>query len=137
MSDVATLANAEQLTAKTKRRYKFETLPISGLKVRIQSLMAGEISRYQGATYNNKGDGLKMARLEDAERRLIVLCLVDTAGNRILSNSHTGDLAGWDGADASYLYTACAEHTGIKTEDIERLVVEGMAKNSSETAGEE
>jgi len=119
------LANVQQLFAPRVRRYKELTLPISGLRVRIQSLTEREVSAFQAATITASGTGLKRSKLEDANRRFIALCLVDGAGNRLLNDSHVSALAEWDGADSSYLYNECAAHAGLKTEDIE-----GLTKNS-------
>ena len=121
------LASAEQLFAPCKRRYKTITLPVSGLAVRIQSLTEREVSRFQSATIAQNGTGFKKAKLEDASRRLVVLCLVDGAGNRILNDSHIAKLADWDGADMAFLYNECTSHVGLKSEDIE-----GLVKNSEE-----
>ena len=117
------LATTDQLIgAGGRRRYRRETLPISGLLVRIQSLTERELSQYQSAVIASSGAKLQRARLEDASRRLIVRCLVDEAGNRLLADSHVGRLADWDAADTAYLYEACAAHVGVNRTDIEDLV---------------
>jgi len=118
------LANAAQLFSpgELKRRFKTLSLPTSGLKVRIRSLSERELSHYQTATVANRGVGLKRSRLEDANRRLIALVLVDAAGNRLLSDSQVGKLAEWDSADSSFLYDEAAAHVGIKEGEIEDLV---------------
>lgn len=127
------LANADQLFGKKlQRRHETLTLPISGNKVRIRSLSERELSAYQAATVSANGTGLRRNRLEDANRRLIVLCLVDGAGNRICNDNHVRKMENWDAADTSYLYEQCAEHVGVRTEDIEDLV-----KNSESTTDEE
>ena len=127
MTDNNHLASEEELFGKKPaRRYCELTMPISGHRVRIQSLTERELSRYQMATLASSGTGLKRSRLEDANRRLIVLCLVDSAGNRLLNDSHLERLAEWDAADTAYLYDQCASHCGINRQDIEDL-----AKNSA------
>lgn len=123
------LASVEQLfSGKLKRRYKVVELPVSEHKVRIQSLSESEVSEYQAATVASSGMGLRRERLKDSNRRLIVLCLVDQAGNRILGKSHIAKLAEWDGADAGFLYNECVTHCGLNRDDIEDLV-----KNSEGT----
>jgi hypothetical protein len=127
--NVEALAGVEQLFgARPKRRYAELTLPIAGHRVRIQSLTERETSEYQAAVLSRTGQmgSYSRQRLLDASRRLIVLCLVDTAGNRILNDTHVEQLAEWDAADTGYLYEECAKHVGLKTADIEEL-----AKNSS------
>ncbi len=121
MSNTATLATVDELFAPAPRRHKEVDMPVSGARVRIQSLTERETSRYQAQTLAKTGT-LKLSKLEDANRRLIVLCLVDGAGNRILNDSHMVKIAEWDSADASHVYRECAEHTGLNTDDIEDLV---------------
>jgi len=127
----ATLASADQLFAPAKRRHKAITLPVSGHAVRIQSLTACESARYSAQTLAKNGS-FKMSKLEDAERRLIVLCFVDDDGNRILNDRDMIRLGDWDSADATHAYKECAAHTGINTDDIE-----GLAKNSEKTTVED
>jgi len=128
MSENNGLATVEQLMAAIgKRRFKELTLPTSGLRVRIRSLTERELSQYQSATIASGGTGLKRSRLEDATRRLIVLCSVDRDGNLLLKDVDLPRLADWDAADTSFLYEECAKHCGINRSDIEDLV-----KNSEE-----
>ena len=128
MSEGNELATAEQLMATTgRRRYRELTLPTSDLRVRIRSLTERELSRYQSVTIASSGTGLKRSKLEDASRRLIVLCLVDGDGNQIFTDADVPRLADWDAADTSYLYDEGAKHCGINRQDIEDMV-----KNSEE-----
>ena len=120
-NEATTLATAEELFAPAKRRYKTTTLPVSGKSVRIQSLTERETSLYESQALTKKGD-IKISKLEDANRRLIVLCLVDGAGNRILNHTHAARIGEWDSADAKHLYKECATHTGINTDEVEELV---------------
>ena len=115
------LANAEQLFAPCKRRYKLIKLPVAGHYVRIQSLTERETAAHSTQTLAKSGN-YKLSKLEDAARRLIVMCMVDGAGNRILNYTHMEKIAEWDSADAAFLYKECAAHTGVNTEDIENLV---------------
>lgn len=128
-----TPAGVDALFAPRTRRHKYETLPISGLSVRIQSLTEAELSRYEMAVVGTSDKAIaRQARIEDAGRRLIVLCLVDTAGNRILNDSHNKLLAEWDAADSNYLYNACAAHVGLRRSDIEELVKNSERTNAAE-----
>jgi hypothetical protein len=123
MSETNGLATAEQLMAVAgKRRYYELTLPTSKLRVRIRSLTERELSKYQTATIASAGTGIKRSRLEDATRRLIVMCLVDGEGNQVFTDADVPKLADWDAADTSCLYDDCAKHCGINRQDIEDLV---------------
>jgi hypothetical protein len=132
MSEENGLATANQLfNSVGRRRYEELTIPTSGLRVRIRSLTELELSRYQSATIASTGTGLKRSKLEDASRRLIVLCLVDGEGNPLLRDRDVARLAEWDSADTSFLYEECAKHCGINRQDVGELV-----KNSEETPGD-
>lgn len=120
------LATRDQLFAPAARRYATVQLPTSGLTVRIQSLTERERTAFQAALITRTGD-TNRERLLDAGRRLIVLCLVDGAGNRMLNDSDVQKLADWDSADTEFLYAECGRHTGLggKSDEVER-------KNGSE-----
>lgn len=126
-------ATREQLlTAGGKRRFRDVTLPVSELKVRVQSLTEKELSAYQGAVVRAGGRTqiqYIQQRLLDAGRRLIGMCLVDGEGNRMLMDNEIDRLGEMDSADSQHLYTECANHCGINLDDIEEL-----AKNSAAMA---
>lgn len=134
MGDTNGLVTADELRAsggKVARRFKeHNPLPVNEMKCRIQSMTAGELSQWQMAVHGTRGQAVR-ARLEDAERRLFVHCLVDGDGNRLLGNNETDIFLGWDSLDSADLYNACAAWCGINRDDIEALV-----KNSSETTAE-
>jgi len=132
MSEQAkTLATTEQLLSPSKRRrYDTVELPVSGLTVRIQSLTELEVNNYQMAVVGQRQARYQRDRLRDATRRLIVLCVVDAVGNRLLSDKHVKRLAEWDAADTQVLYDACAKHVGLNTDDIDQLIEEA-GKNSA------
>ena len=114
---------------KLVRRHRDYTLPIMRSTVRIQSLSERELSTYQAQTYSSDGRRLRPDRMASANARLIILCVVDQAGNRILGNQHIAKIADeWDSADSNALYTACSKFVGI-SEDAEGSLV----KNSEET----
>lgn len=123
------LATRDQLFAPAARRYATVQLPTSGLTVRIQSLTERERTAFQAAFITRTGD-TNRERLLDAGRRLIVLCVVDAAGNRLLNDGDIQKLADWDAADTQFLYAECGKHTGISgnPDEAER-------KNGSEPTG--
>lgn len=119
-----TYATREQFLAKARRRFKDVTLPVSGLTVRIRSLMEGEKEAYEAEMLTTKGE-VRFNRLVNVRRRLVVLCLVDENGDPILSKEDVDALKDLDGADLAHLQEECAVHCGFKAGDIEAL-----AKNS-------
>lgn len=133
MSEQNGFASAEELlqAAKKGRRYKAVPLPACGLKSRIQSLKEDELSWYATQVVSKTGRGTVMGRIEDATRRLLVLCMVDQAGNRLFSSDDTDKLRGWDSLDTQTLYNEITSHIGLGRDDIEAMV-----KNSSGTPAE-
>ena len=125
-------ASVEQMfnDGGTKRRYKTVALPISGHRLRIQSLSEKDFSDYQGFFLGK--DGLPVAaRLKQANRIFISMCVVDDDGNRIITGEYVAKLEEWDAADTQHLYTECSRHAGISTDDIEELVknLEGIPES--------
>jgi len=128
-------ATAEQLTNVVhKRRFGEVDLPILGVTVRFQSMTEDEYSQYESAVLALKGGGLRKAKLEDANRRFLVLCLVDGDGNRLFADKQVDEFKKWDMADIKILYKACSEHCGISESDIEDLVKNSDAMNASDSA---
>lgn len=123
------LALRDVLIKPVARRYVNLTLPASGYEVRIRSLTERERSAYESQLLNAKGDVLK-SKLEEAKRRLICLCLVDDAGNRILSDSDADNLLEWDGSDTAAAYDVIFSHCGFQKRDIEDLVKNSVATNA-------
>lgn len=122
------LATAEDLfSAPLARRYETVWLPVKQLWVRIRSLSEAELSAFQMASMNAKGE-TQLARIEDGNRRLMALCVVDAAGNRLVSDDQAGKFRDWDSLDSQALYNACLAHVGMRRSDIEAL-----SKNSEET----
>lgn len=125
MSEGNGYASREQFLAAAKRRFKDVTLPVSGHKVRIRSLMEGEKEQYEAEMLDKKGGGFRKDMLLNARRRLVVLCLVDENGDQILNNSDLAALKQLDGADMATLQEECQTFVGFKEGDIE-----GLVKNS-------
>lgn len=127
-------ATREQLfdASSGKRRFADVELPVSGLKVRIRSLMESELSDYQLAAVQTSTRGVQVRdeRMRDANRRFIAACLVDKDGRLLLDKGEYNKLAGMDSVDSQHLYNECAKHTGVNRDDIEALV-----KNSETIAG--
>jgi hypothetical protein len=122
MSNENGFASLDDLfAAPPRRRFTTVVLPISGHKLRIRSLTERELSAYQTTTVAASG-GPRRERLNDAARRMIVLCVVDTDGNRLMTDQHIAKLADWDAADTNHLYQECAKHVGVSQVDVEDLV---------------
>lgn len=99
-----------------KRRYASIDLPVSGLTVRYQSLSEAEQSAYEMATWTRNDDGTLVRNDEAVGRnrsRLIVLCVVDEGGNRMLTDADLPQVDLLDGADTRALYQVLQEHCGM------------------------
>lgn len=119
------VATKEQLLElKGKRRYRNVSLPVANLDVRIQSLTERELSHYQTAVLTGQSgkQSLNRARLLDATRRLIGMCVVDDGNRRMFEDADLDAIAGWDALDTQALYEACTSHCGISRDDVEDLV---------------
>lgn len=113
-----------------KRRFCEVELPISGFRLRLQSLTEKDYSNYQAFFLDKKGNPVP-ARLKQANRIFISMCVVDSDGNRFIIGDKVEALEEWDAADTHYLYNECSKHAGISRDDIE-----GLVKNLEETQGE-
>ena len=125
--ELLVLATVDELFHdRSPRRYQELTLPVSGKRIRFQSLYEDELSAYQAVTMSSRG--FRRSRLEDANRRLLTLCLVNAQGRRLLTAKQADKFKLWDAADSQVAYDAVIKHVGINREDIEDLI-----KNSEKT----
>ncbi|MGA2035880.1 MAG: hypothetical protein ABSG68_26835 [Thermoguttaceae bacterium] len=121
------LLSRDDLMKPLARRYKtVGPLPVRGGYCRLQSLSEREASAYEAASYDR--GTLVRARMEDANRRYLAMCLVDQAGNRLLGPGDAAKLADWDRADMVFLYSEAVAHVNAK-----RPALEDVEKNSEKT----
>jgi hypothetical protein len=128
----ATAANQDILTGietlfppsqATRRRYKNVTLPVNGFTLRIQSLTEREKSNYEASVWKPGKTGQEMdpAKIKTSGLRLAILCVVDSAGNRLLNDTHLVKMQDWDALDTEHLHKECNRHVGIGTTAVEDL----------------
>lgn len=114
MSDVAT---RETFLTGCRRRYGTLILPVAGITVRFQSLNAGEMAAYDMEAWTRDEEG-KLTRndaaVANAGARLIVACLVDGEGSRLLCDGDLEQVELLDAADMETLYEELRRHTGIE-----------------------
>jgi len=120
----------ELVKTPRNRRYHNVPLPILDKTVMIRSLTDRELTTYQAETVDRERK-FKAGKLEDANRRLIALCVVDpTSREPMFTAQRIGLLSDWDAADTAVLFDACTKHVGIDAEDIAELVrIRDSAKN--------
>lgn len=113
----ATIDDLLAISQQAKRRYRDVTLPVSGLKVQIQSLTEREKSEFETEALNRSGTGTSLSKVKNARRRFIQKCCVQPR----IEPEHIELLGGIDGADLGHLHSVCAEHVGWDEEDISKL----------------
>ncbi len=114
----------DEFLASKDRRYT--VVPVLGKKYRIRSLSEAEKSAFETDLYND-GKGTPRERMLRAKPNLMVLCLVDAEGNRLLRDGDAAEIGEVDGLLTSKIYDAAWIHCGFAKDDVENL-----AKNSPE-----
>ncbi|MEO1063749.1 MAG: hypothetical protein AAFZ07_20215 [Actinomycetota bacterium] len=104
-----TTLTRESLLAPAKRRYRYVPLPIKGGTARIRSLTQLEREKYEADIVDPKSNRPR----SDADRHLLVRCLVDEEGERLFGDDETRLLADNDAGDLALVYAACVEHCGL------------------------
>jgi len=122
------LATKQNLLGMTKRR--FTTVDVADSEYRIRSLTENEKSEYEAAVMTDKAE-FSVAKMKRQRIRLLLLCLVDDEGNRLLDDADARMLGQVDGMVTTALFDACRKHVGFESGDIEAL-----AKNSASSPGD-
>lgn len=114
-------SRSDFLGSTCERRYREVTLPISGKRVRIQSLSELERARYEAALIDGNGRRIA-ARVRDQRARLICLCLVDERGDRLLHDTDVDAVLARDSHDDGYLYDQIFDLVGLANPGVEDAV---------------
>jgi len=112
MSETNGFASREFLLGGYAPSFREVELPDGG-KVRIRNLPAGERDKYVLASRNLKTGGQEIKGLETATARLIVLCVVDSQGNRLFSRDDIAQLQEQDPSIQDAIYAAAAKFCGL------------------------
>ncbi len=120
-----------------KRRYGEFTMPSTGEVFRYRSLSEREFAAFEMDSLKETDDGLRTdeQRLEDARQRLIVLCLCDDNGERLLTDADTDAIGEKDARDTGALYDALREHCGI-AKRVREAQLRATKKNSKRVTDE-
>lgn len=112
----------ESLLKKAERRYEEFELSINGetSTCRIRSLTERERSDYESAMQTAIGKK-RDARMRDAKRRLIVLCVVDENNEPMLKYEDIHELESIDSRVTSTIFDRCVDLVGFGSDDIEDL----------------
>lgn len=110
------------LALKGKRRFMpVEGLSELGLSARMRSLSELERSRYESQFLDRKTGSVIVDRLKQAKVELMVLCLVDDAGEVIFSGEHVPGLLDIDSAIVNRIYDQIRAFVGFDKGDVEKL----------------
>ncbi len=101
--------------APCPRRYGTFQMPTTGQTVRYRSLSEAEFSDFEMALYTRDEEGLRTDddRHKDMRGRLIILCVCDAAGERILNDGDVAAIGQLDAGDTGALYDVLREHCGL------------------------
>ena len=118
------LATREQLLKPAPRRYVEITLPVSGQRVRIQSLLEGEKSFHEASVqFDEKGERRSaLDRVETSKPLMICATLVDESGKLLLGDDDIDAVADMDGKDVAAIYDVAWEHCGFAPTDVETIL---------------
>tara|TARA_B100000530_G_scaffold206897_1_gene132228 strand:- start:2550 stop:2939 length:390 start_codon:yes stop_codon:yes gene_type:complete len=114
MATTIEIAGRDALLGMTKRRYA--EIKCGDVTFRLQSLTEAEKSRFEKSILTAKGK-IK----DDARRRLLVATLVDSDGERLLTDADLRQLSELDGKVSQKLAAAAMEHTGFTDSDMDDL----------------
>ena len=117
------IANRQAFLTGCTRRFTTVDLP-NGMNVRIRSLTEREQSEYEMGVFQRDAAGMLLRdeegnllrddlAIQQNRSRLIVLCVVDGEGNRLLADTDVEQVELLDAQDTRVLYLAIQEHCGM------------------------
>lgn len=113
------------------RRYQTFPLPWDSTRaVRLQSITAKEHAEFEIKALSKKG-GLVKDRLIEAKRHLVAMTAVDGSGNTYLTEDDVAAMETTDGRLVAFTYGKACEHCGITESEVEDLVKNSGAIESS------
>lgn len=105
-------------------------VPEWGGTVRIKMLTAEERDKFEASTVTIKGGTQKM-NVENLRARLIVLCVVNEAGERMFTNADVRMLGKKSSAALQRVFNACQELNAVTDDDLEDLA-EGFGSDQDD-----
>jgi hypothetical protein len=112
-----TIATRKTFLGGVQRRYGTLDLPVLGQTVRYQSLTERETAAFELASEWKRDELGNLYRdeaaVEQTRGRLIVACLVDAEGNRLLSEADLDQVLDLDGKDIRLLFGTLQVHCNL------------------------
>lgn len=117
------LNRADLLSLQDTAYDEFQVPAWNNAWVRIRSLTSAERDKYE-AGINTQKNGKAVTNLEQARAKLVVMVMVDAAGNRIMSDSDVRALGGKNSDAVNFVFRRACKLSGIlqTEEDIEEVV---------------
>ena len=119
------MLSREQIFKVDSRTYKEVRCPELGGAVRVQSLTGAEFEAWQDSNRDpvkKNPDGTPQLKTEGSMYRLLVRCMVDKAGNRLMSDDDDPALAKINAAALNRLGMVALRLNGVGAAEFEDLV---------------
>lgn len=117
-----TLLTRDQLLAP--RTPPQERVPVPELEpagvLLVQGLMLAGRDEYEAAVFRSNGKNLEF-NSKNARAQLIVRCVVDEKGNRILKDEDAEQVGRWPPDVGVRVFAVCQRLSGLGTADVEEL----------------
>lgn len=95
-------------------------VPEWGGTVRVKALTAAQRDEFEASTVETRGNKMKQ-NLANIRARLVSLCIVDEAGDRLFSPQDVKRLGGKSAGAMQRVFNKCSEMNGLSDSDIEEL----------------
>lgn len=103
-------------------------------EVRIRALTGAERDRFETSLVTQNGKSMKR-NLQNMRARLVALCVVDSDGERVLTDADAAKLGGKSAAALDRLFDVAQRLSGLSNADVTELAeVFGDAQSASSTS---
>lgn len=121
------LLTKDQILSANDVRARDVEVPEWGGSVRVRGMMGTERDDYEQKMVERRGNKIE-ANLTNARARLVSMCVIDEAGDRLFSESDVKQLGSKSAAALTRVYEVASQLSGLSADDMEEL-----SENFSET----
>lgn len=111
----------DALLAAPDIEYDSMEVPEWGGSVRLKMLTSRERDAYEASCLRKRHDGTKEFDARNVRAKLVALCLVDEAGNRLLQEEDIAALGRKSAKALSRVFDRCSAMNGLGAEDVKSL----------------